>query len=91
MDQQMIKTALTILAEAPALINNFGLGPNIKAPTMGGDVWWNDIASSRGWRVQRNTLTGHCRILDYLNYRQAWGSEQAIMVFFQKLLDGRCD
>ncbi|MBE0507879.1 MAG: hypothetical protein IBX50_14400 [Marinospirillum sp.] len=63
--------------------------PNIKTATLGGNTWWNDIAQCNGWRVQRNTWTGHCRILDSDDVRQAWGSEQAVMAFFQKVLNGR--
>lgn len=88
MNERAIETALTILSQAPELIQRLGLLPNVKAPTMGGTVWWNDIASSCGWRVQRNTWTGHCRIIDNMDVRQAWGSEDAVMGFFQKLLDG---
>jgi hypothetical protein len=86
MNQQALKVALSIIAETPDLISRLGLLPNVKTPTMGGSVWWNDIACSHGWRVQHNTWTGHCRILDDMDIRQAWGTEEAVMVFFQKVL-----
>ncbi|QSR34171.1 hypothetical protein CFI10_04075 [Marinobacterium iners] len=71
------------------LINRLGLLPNVKTPTMGGEFWWNDLASCDGWRVQRNSVTGHCRILDPNNVRQAWGGQAQIMALFQMLLKGQ--
>ena len=48
--------------------------PNIPMPTMGGEVFWNDIASYNGWRLQQNMITHHARILDSNNVRIAWGT-----------------
>lgn len=42
-------------------------------PTMGGMQLWNDEILAGGWRVQRHIGTGHCRLLDADNFRQAWG------------------
>lgn len=88
MNTDSLKAALSILVTAPDLISRIGLLPNVKTPTLGGEVWWNDIARSSGWRVQRNSITGHCRILDDENIRHAWGSENEVMAFFQKVLNG---
>ncbi|MBR6144838.1 MAG: hypothetical protein IKQ23_11180 [Treponema sp.] len=60
--------------------------PNINFPTMGGSVFWNNLAEVNGWRVQRNNITGHCRILDADDVRRAWGGEDAIIDLFNKLL-----
>jgi len=32
--------------------------------TMGGKVWWREVRSGGGYRVQQNILSGHFRILD---------------------------
>ena len=48
--------------------------PNIPLPTMGGEVWWTDMVSANGWRIQQNMFTHHARILDENNVRKAWGS-----------------
>ncbi|MDP6442982.1 MAG: alpha/beta fold hydrolase [Pirellulaceae bacterium] len=48
--------------------------PNWKWKTMGGKQFWTDEAVFRDWRIQRNVLTGHCRLLDPANVRFAWGS-----------------
>ncbi|MBQ9238778.1 MAG: hypothetical protein IJ191_05620 [Treponema sp.] len=62
--------------------------PNSNFPTLGGNFFWNTLAQSNGWRVQRNNITGHCRILDNENVRRAWGGEKAIMEFLGKVLNG---
>jgi len=50
-------------------------GPwNIPSPTLGGMQFWADQAWFRGWRVQRNVFTGHCRLIDPSYYRRAWGT-----------------
>lgn len=48
--------------------------PNIPMPTMGGEVFWNNIVEYNGWRLQQNMITHHARILDSDNYRIAWGT-----------------
>lgn len=46
---------------------------NIKFPTMGGEVFWDNLAECDGWKIQQNKLTEHIRILDAGNNRVAWG------------------
>jgi hypothetical protein len=48
---------------------------NLKMTTMGGMQFWNDYRWSLGWRLQKNAITKHWRILDDHNVRQTWGSE----------------
>ena len=48
--------------------------PNIPMPTMGGEVFWNNIAEFNGWKLQQNMFTHHARILDSDNVRIAWGT-----------------
>jgi pimeloyl-ACP methyl ester carboxylesterase len=50
-------------------------GPiNALAPTLGGRQFWADELFFHEWHIQRNSLTGHCRLLDGANLRHAWGS-----------------
>ena len=86
LDQNTLEMGLKLLEKMPQLIENFPSLPNINCPTMGGSVFWNDMAEFNGWRVQKNTVTGHCRILDSENVRRAWGGEKAMMSFFEKIL-----
>ncbi|QDV22374.1 esterase/lipase family protein [Aureliella helgolandensis] len=51
--------------------------PNLKIPTLGGKQFWTDYQWRQGWRVQQNALTGHWRLLDFQNFRHAWGSREA--------------
>ena len=46
----------------------------IKFRTLGGTQFWSDQLIFRGWRIQRNALTHHYRLLDSKNYRHTWGS-----------------
>ena len=33
-------------------------------PTMGGKVWWREIKSAGGYRIQQNLISKHYRLLD---------------------------
>ena len=33
-------------------------------PTMGGKVWWREIKSAGGYRIQQNLISNHYRLLD---------------------------
>ena len=48
--------------------------PNIPTPTLGGEVFWNNIAEYGGWKLQQNMFTHHARILNSDNVRIAWGT-----------------
>jgi pimeloyl-ACP methyl ester carboxylesterase len=43
-------------------------------PTLGGKQFWADELFFHQWRIQRNVLSGHCRLLDENNFRHASGS-----------------
>ncbi|MEM7452822.1 MAG: alpha/beta fold hydrolase [Planctomycetota bacterium] len=49
---------------------------NLAMPTRGGQQFWTDVRNSGGWRVQRNSVTGHHRLIDAGNVRRAWGSRE---------------
>jgi hypothetical protein len=80
---------LTRIAEDPQLLGRLlekvGSMPNILTPTMGGHVFWIDIASVNGWRFQKNQVFGNCRIIDPNNIRRAWGGQTAMLKAFQTL------
>lgn len=48
--------------------------PNFKILTLGGKQFWADELFFHDWRIQRNSITNHCRLLDGKNVRQAWGT-----------------
>jgi len=37
--------------------------------TLGGKVWWRDIESKNGYKVQQNIISQHYRILDHEDRR----------------------
>lgn len=45
----------------------------LPSATLGGRQFWGDELYFRGWRLQTNVLTGHSRLLDPDDRRQAWG------------------
>jgi hypothetical protein len=45
--------------------------------TLGGKQFWTDQWIERDWRIQRNSTTGHYRLLDPQEVRRAWGSFEA--------------
>jgi hypothetical protein len=47
---------------------------NIPSPTLGGLQTWTDELVFRDWRIQRQSITGHYRLLDDRNHRRAWGT-----------------
>lgn len=47
---------------------------NLAVPTWGGMQVWLDELVLHDWRIQRNMLTGHYRLLDGDDRRHAWGS-----------------
>jgi len=71
-------------------LKSFGTLPNIPCKTLGGKVFWNTLAEKNGLKVQKNMITGHCRVLDSSNRRLAWGfSEEALLSELQKLSSRR--
>lgn len=43
--------------------------PNGQEKTMGGHVWWRELDSQKGIRLQQNVISGHYRVLDAEDYR----------------------
>jgi len=67
---------LTTLSILTFLGTRGGERPNALMPTLGGMQLWTDEILQDGWRVQRHIGTGHCRLLDGIDYRQAWGEAE---------------
>ncbi|MDD6825064.1 MAG: hypothetical protein PUE12_02950 [Oscillospiraceae bacterium] len=89
MNYELAKTALGLIANRPSVLTNFldDLDmPNLNLKTMGGDLWWRDLVEAEGWRIQQNSVTKHCRILDPNDVRRAWGGEDAMMKLFRKIV-----
>lgn len=61
--------------------------PNIPTPTMGGEVFWNDLAEFKGWRLQQNILSKHARILDPNNVHRACETVNGMYVDLDRLVE----
>ena len=61
--------------------------PNIPFPTLGGLVFWNNIAECNGWKFQQNMISQHARILDKDDVRIAWGTVDDMSKLMEKMLD----
>ena len=59
---------------------------NLSLPTLGGTQLWTDHVIRGGYRVQRNSLTGHYRLLDESNVRRAWGSRTDVEAVLDELI-----
>lgn len=58
---------------------------NIPFPTAGGKVFWEDLEHIGAYRLQKNVITHHCRILNEENIRVAWGEEGPMRAKLRKL------
>lgn len=66
-------TAQAQMSEAPQDEKPIGYW-NWSTKTMGGRQFWTDVQNLADWRIQFNHVTGHYRLLDPQNVRQAWGN-----------------
>ncbi|WP_421783155.1 esterase/lipase family protein [Kiloniella litopenaei] len=56
---------------------------NIQMPTLGGKQFWRDEFIYASWRIQFNLYSGHFRLLDPNDKRQAWGSFEDCFAVFE--------
>ncbi len=59
--------------------------PNFRIPVINLGVWWQNLDRSHGWRLQKNKVTGYCRILSPENKRMAWGRQWKMTNSFNKV------
>ncbi len=55
------------------------------APTMGGRLVWTDEVIFDGWRIQRNPMIGHYRLLDPSDSRVTFGSFENCLAKFDQI------
>ena len=71
-----------IFGQSSVLQNDFGGGIEelaaslaleqlqpIYPKTMGGKIWWTEVQNKNNWRIQKNIVSGHYRLLDDKNGR----------------------
>ena len=59
------------------------IGPDTKVIDAGG--WWDVLDTCGGWKLERNIVTGHCRIISPARKRAAWGPESQMRASFSKI------
>ena len=59
--------------------------PGVEGHVMDSMVWWDVLDSSGGWKLEKNKVTGHCRIIDPDKLRKAWGRESEMRSAFEKV------
>ncbi|MCM3081919.1 hypothetical protein [Brevibacillus invocatus] len=65
------------------------LYPNLPTKTLGGSFFWDTLDRRNGWKLQKNIMTEHYRILDPENVRQAWSNDEVEMWHaFRKFTSG---
>jgi len=63
-----------MVTEESALSGIFQSLKKAATQTLGGRQFWGDIRFFRGWRIQENVFTDHCRLLNPQNHRHSHGT-----------------
>ncbi len=85
MSENSIEAVFKALSAVGDALNKLPSMPTIQMKTMGGKVFWRNLANVNGWRLQKNIIVGTCRILDPDDVRRAWGGESALLKMLQDL------
>lgn len=82
--KDMVDKTLVTGADWERFVTLLNCKGNKPMKTMGGKVWYANIAEVDGWRLQMHTVMGlmesHLRILDPNNVRRAWFAQPATLL-----------
>ena len=59
--------------------------PTVEGKVMDAGFWWDTLAETNGWTLQRNKVTGHGRIINPGKVRKAWGTVEEMALSFEKV------
>ena len=59
--------------------------PTVETKVMDAGFWWDTLVETNGWKLQRNKVTGHGRIIDPGKTRKAWGGVEEMKRSFEKV------
>lgn len=59
--------------------------PTIEGRVTDSMFWWDVLDECENWKLEKNKLTGHCRIIDPGKKRTAWGRESELRAAFEKV------
>jgi pimeloyl-ACP methyl ester carboxylesterase len=83
---ECVRVGLGMIAQNPVVLDQLDKLPTAAGRTLGGPLWWRDLANVHRWRIQQNTVFENCRLLDPQNTRRAWwGSKKGMLDAFVKL------
>ncbi len=80
--KKYLRLGMTYAADTLRL--DSGAPLNFQMLTLGGKQLWRDEFIYVGWRIQSSLFSGHFRLLDPSDTRQAWGSYDDCMSEFEK-------
>lgn len=86
-EHELIQKILEILSKDSSKAELIQVNWNLLMDTMGGNYFWNTLASFEGWKFQQHFVFGNCRIIDPKNRRFAWGSFEKFMEKFREVLE----
>ncbi len=58
---------------------------NFEWKVIDAGVWWEVLEEKSGWKLERNIVTGHSRIVNPENVRVAWGEREKMENAFRKV------
>jgi len=59
--------------------------PTLEMKVTDAELWWDVLETHGGWKLERNKLTGHARIIDPQKVRKAWGTVEEMKKSFDKV------
>lgn len=58
---------------------------NLEWKTIDAGIWWDVMDTCQGWKLEKNIVTYHYRILNPEKKRVAWGGEKEMRLSFAKI------
>jgi len=58
---------------------------NLEWKVIDAGIWWEVLETCGGWKLERNIVTKHCRIVSPARRRVAWGAEASMRASFAKI------
>jgi hypothetical protein len=58
---------------------------NVPTEVLNTHTWWRTLDSCDGWELQEHKITGHCRIIDDIDHRRAWGGREPMKRLFEQM------
>jgi pimeloyl-ACP methyl ester carboxylesterase len=82
--RKSLLNVLGIIAREWPLLHTLPALPMLPIPRPEHPLLWYDVASVRGWRLQRHLFAGCYRLLDPDNVGRVWGGKQAMLQTFRE-------